>query len=491
MLRSAISAAVALSSGIALAVEVKPEINGTIDDGCLLDGDENACAFMGEGSTRTGAIPPSIYTGLISTNTDKNYITIQDLSVQHSAGYCIRLGVNSDHIVVKNNDLYFCGMPGLSSRADGTQTLMTGNAIFYTVLCSYKNRGQGDHNAPKPCRNSWPAAVGLGGTENHDAYTIAHDNDVAATYGEALGSYGVDYTWTIGNRWRGIRNGARLIDNSNHNLVESNVSWRFDTSGLDAIIGDNGYSGNPDWNTVGSQVTIEPRSFCPTNGNCPTNFNIIRNNIFANNDNSTTVKATNKANIGQPPNPNVNLTEELGVKIYGNTFIGALDLDNGTDEDYAKGEMNVVNNIVYSTSTSSVCGSYNSTGYETFRFSNNFFGANPSDSDCDGTGDQYGKPSLNRDADTYGESQWTISVGPTIADVVLSNGATGDDDGLDLNDNDITWLVSSEWDYFDDVTFPNGGGSLNGTNWRKELYYDFDGTARNATTPNMGADETN
>jgi len=484
---------IALSlAGLSHAVEVKPEINGTIDNGCLLNDDENACAFMGNGSTRTGAVPSNIYRPLIGTAQNTSYVTIQDLNVQHSAGFGFRTGQYNDHIVIKNNDFSFTGGGGIDVGFMDKQTFITGNSIFYTELCSYKNRGQSDHNAPKNCIGSFGASMELGGTGNHDAYTIAHNNDIAGTYGEALGSYGVDYTWTIGNKWRGSRSGPRLVDNSNHNVIESNISWAFDTSGLTSVIGTNSWSAPPDWNAAGVNITIEPRTFCPSSGNCPTNFNVVRNNIFATyNSETTALKANNKTNIGVPPNPNVNLTEELGVKVYGNTFIGSLQTALGTDEAYAKGEIDVVNNIVYATNSGKVCSSYGPAGYEKFRWRNNFYGVRPSDSDCVGTGDPTaGKPRLARDADTFGESNWTISRGPTIADVVVADQATGDDDGFDMNDETISWLNSADWDYFSEVTFPNGGGSLNGGNWAKALYYDFDGTVR-SDTPNIGADETN
>ena len=139
MLRS-IGLFIALTlAGLVHAVEVKPEINGTIDNGCLTDGDENACAFMGPGSGRTGAVPTNVYVGLVSSATDTEYITFQDLNISHSAGYGIRLGVNADHMVVKNNTVQYNGFVGVGVRNNGTQTLIT------DVVGAREDRRNGRH----------------------------------------------------------------------------------------------------------------------------------------------------------------------------------------------------------------------------------------------------------------------------------------------------------------------------------------------------------
>jgi len=107
-------------------------------------------------------------------------------------------------------------------------------------------------------------------------------------------------------------------------------------------------------------------------------------------------------------------------------------------------------------------------------FHNNSWDTNPSDSDCDGTGDVYGDPDLNI-ADF---SVFTYANQPSPTDFEPQSGSNTENAGFDL---DTTILSTSNYPLYTEITVPDSTFDLT------ELGYDYLGNARHATTPDIGA----
>ena len=70
---------------------------------------------------------------------------------------------------------------------------------------------------------------------------------------------------------------------------------------------------------------------------------------------------------------------------------------------------------------------------------------------------------------------------------MLADADAGDDAGTALQAA-VPFLNAADWYYLDQVRYPY---TIVGADWQKQNVYDINGTARSATAPNMGADETN
>ena len=470
------------------AAEVRPEINGTLDAACRTT---NTCVFMGKGSNATGAVPTDVYGALVKNAKESSYITIKDLSVQDSAGMSVLINVRSHHIIVENLEVGYSAMQPLDIKPFTNQVLVRNSAFHHSSICSFWHRGNkvvDDPAAPDSCEKNHPATVELGGLSHFQPATniVFVNNDVYTGFGEGIGMFGTDTVWVVGNRVRNHRTAEVLNDNSYRTIVEGNICWDFDNSSDRSMgHGFNGPHEKPEWGAACYKLTLEPLGFGQD-----TTDNIFRNNICAGAPNCLT--QNNAANINNVQQADFG----AGAKWYSNTNIAyrgyGANFASGKNVDDLNRELQVVNNIFYSPDFSRFeCQAHSGVHFEKFSMGPNWFGAgSPSDSDCHSKNsafpDKYGKPRLSRDVDTWDESNWTVSRGPTHADATPVSGAVLNA-GRPLEER-VSFLDDIDWQYFGEVEYPCENG-LTGFLWEKENAYDATCSRRSTSRPDLGAIE--
>ena len=473
-----------LLSSAAYSVEVRPEINGTMDNACLQSSDNHACAFMGAGSSQSGAIPNNIYNALVSLADNVSHVKVTDLTVADSAGIGILIGDYDDHILIDKVDVGPVALAALDIRPNTNQIHVKNSSWHHSATCSWKHRdgSADDPNAPDACERSFPASVDLGGLDKNQPATniVFENNDVYQGYGEGVGMYGTNTVWVVGNRIRGHRTAEVLVDNSNNILIESNICWDYDSnSDVRAVIGPNRYGEYPDYGARCFALGNETRPFAqdlyPT---------VVRNNISG--GSSTCLQLLIWGAV-ETQYPGI----EAAGQFYGNTCIGytssGIHDTGGATSPATRFERQIKNNIFYTDAGGTDCSLISSSAYDIEDVRNNSFSSNPVNSECDGPGDVYGKPALARDADSWDEANWTVSQGPTYADAVLLGSDPRINAGVPIESN-LSFLDDVDWNYFGSVEYPCAPTA---SEWEKGLGTDYNCSSRSDSSPNMGADETN
>jgi len=487
MLRS-IGLFIALLCGVAHAVEVKPEINGTYEASCRLTASSAPCDVASAGK-------PSFYGAQVAISTNVSYVTFRDIYIKDVAGVGFGIELDAHHIVVDNIEVAFTATAALDLRRN-QQTHIKNSSWHDSGICLWQWRGtmcSVPDNVSSLCRDApgGPALIELGGMGHSTAaYGIFENNDAYVEYnGELLG---VGYHsggnfWVIGNRIRqGKRNGI-YVAASGRNLIENNIRWNYDNSSRSPAIVGTKCNGDAyeDSETRGIDIAVETFETVVQNYS----DNIVRNNIFAGVDDAlfyAGVFPARTVNIGAP-----------GVQYYHNLVVGHTGEGVVADRNKTGSSWNdhyeLVNNIIYSDVESAMCSSRAASNWADFEMGPNYWESTPDDVDCreatDNNGpydDVIGNPNLARSRDSWNESDWTVDSGPSLADAVLQAGDSGLNAGRPLQ-TAISWLDDANFDYFSEVTTC----SFTASEWEKQAAYDINCNLRSATTPNLGADETN
>lgn len=467
-----------------------PEINGNFDDTCRTNfrADPSSCRpFGGPGSNVVNAIPSSIYTGLVRLNhhtsaqrsagQNQKYVTVQDISIKDSAGLCFEAGNRNEHITVQRVECSYSGFAGLDASYDSSYTTFKDVDVHHTVYCPMWFLGAGASNQaaiPDNCVIDYPSAVIISNNfsdTSSGSWTLVEDLDIYHSYGEGIGAFFCGKTIVRGNRIRDTRRNAIYIDSCSDTLAEANIIWN--TAADDIDFGDYDVP-------VGIAVFVEN----DLGDKQHNEDNEIRNNLIAATgwcfqQSSTVGGAQPHMRIGAAYRNNICLEP---------TTMGADFAPSSQDTTAGiNTELTYENNIVYAPalSAANVCTSAGSGVYGTYSFENNSWSPNPSDSDCDDNEDITGKPTLARDAATFEKAQWTISTGPTFADVVLQVGDARINAGKVQNAtvHDLSEFVNL-------TTYGDYPFTPSASTWNLEVGIDATGANR-GSPPNLGPEETN
>lgn len=495
MLRS-IGFFIALSlAGLVRAVEVKPEINGTYEDACRLTANTaSRCAVGGPDSSGGSPVPSSIYGHLLGTAKQMSYITLRDITVTRSPGLGIRIEDNNDHIIVDNMESSLAASLAIDIRPDTVQYHVKNNSFHDTSICYWHYRGKYDAsltNITSVCNGFGPAVAELGGLGgSNPIYGIFENNDAYNDYiGEIVGIYDTrGSVWVIGNRVRNARRNGIYLDNTARNLIEMNISWNTTSPNWASLVGVDRYGNSyPDYDVRGFDVAHEGNRTLRADGG---GDNIFRNNISGGNNDCLFMAGVFNSVVSTGDNEG-----SVGASYYHNTCVGytgkGVEADNGAFGTAYNEHFDLVNNLFYSDVDSDDCDVDPSSAFaEGTVIGPNYWEATPTDVDCRTDNGSYpdviGNANLARNRDTWNEADWTDAVGPTAANAVLQAGDSGLNAGRPLQ-TAISWLDGANFDYFSDVTTC----SFTEAEWEKQAAYDINCNLRSATTPNLGADETN
>lgn len=476
MFRSRILRYFALLSGLALAlntayaVEVRPQVDGTLELSCRTT---SSCTITSGG----------LYTPQFDVTDGMQYVTVQDLVITDSTGTGLRIGDGAHHIIVDNVEVAYIANTNMWTRRGTSQIHIKNSSFHHGAVCWHWFKKPSDDVAFPPragsidaCEQSGTSIFALAQSQvdGEPALHIVENNDAYVIPQEIIGVFDTEAFWIVGNRVRNSKTGHIVIDHAHDNIIESNICWNYDSTS-DTTMGTSYFGTFPDWNGRCIVISMEPHQ--NNNFSRRTYPNIVRNNLAVNGgiiyDINPELDTFNPENV------------EGGAQIYGNTVILGQILGEASGATSTNYELQVVNNLV-DNDGGTACNFEPPGTFDVHRVSNNQYTRGTVGSNC-GTNIGTGKPSFARDADTWGITNWVPPAQPTFADAVLQVGDDGIDAGTALQAN-LSTFDDMDWAYFGDVDYPY---APTGANWEKENFYDATGQSRSLTTPNVGVDETN
>jgi hypothetical protein len=498
--------------GTVNAVEVKPEINGTFEDAdraavrayvtqTTRSTFPSQDAFCGPGSTNTGCVPSTYWVGLIqgqdySPRGDPNtvqYIIVQDLIVKDSAAYGVWVGRNNDYVRLSNLDVQYIAHGGLISGVEAWFHMYDNNTVTNTNYCAmwFRARTQSVQVdaalIPDACEVDWPGAISMtqngpntqyNYTPNTGTYSSVINNLVYNSFGEGIIASGTHNHHWAGNTVVNTRVGLYAAEGGAH-LVEGNIAMKLPSS-------------DPDFNDIGAGI----QTFWPTSGWYPVMFSGIDSTVetdIAKEKDTRKNTFRNNFVLGVPScmvlshgfSSTWDGLSQVGGIFYNNVCLHSTGRDLYVGEGPAAYDDVIFrNNVMYSPNATNAPDCTPSGTATTQTISHNHWYTNPADSNCDGTGDTYGKPSFSTDPDTLLPSGLTYPAdSPDFTDIVPSGSLLNSGTPLITNS---TVFDNTDYPWFNSYTAPY---NYNGTLWVKLNDIDHDGTDRNDTTPDKGAVE--
>lgn len=433
----------------------------------------------------TGYSVANGFVGQVDIQAD--YVEVSGLDVSYTAAMAIRASGSGNgpahtgsrhHIIIADNVLAYNGKQQL--------VVMNGVQNFAVLRNDLSNGGQcfveGARNglssqaarAPLCDGGAWGASLGI--FRNYNAHGLIENNDVHDTPQEGINvNQGTSHVVVRGNRVGNTHSTSGYCDMCTYAVWESNILW--------GVFGDVG-----NW-TVGGSFGGGFGSNVERNDYGNVEYNVIRNNISVDSGQASLVANTFTEN-GNPYAAG-KFTQWF---LYGNTFVSADSANLRLTRTQSSSEMHSNVFVTDDVTAGSTC-LFSSVESLTLDRGYNAWNPNPTQSTCDGANDvtvaTLGLASTETDWDAadYATDR------PTIADFRITNASSdligAGDPGLEtenlpngLDHSDFgTWI----WQH---TAYPWAINSdQKRLNWSKKLYYDFEGTARDATTPDIGAVE--
>jgi len=333
----------------------KPTIIGSYTGPC--SGAAGSCI------NTSGAVPSGGYAGLIQVNA--NYVTIQNLRAQNSAGRGIVLNTNYHHAIFEGNEVYYTAGNSIIFNRGTSYNIMRNND---TSLCAIGWK-QGDWIAVS---KTWPTCNSA--VESH--HNIFEGNYVHESYGEGIVMLiGSSYNIVRGNKIVGVRSTNIYMDNGSNNIIENNI-----------LIGDRDgeytYNNAPDGHKYGGGIDVKVESYSKMYDSVN---NIVRNNLLF---------RTGGLLMGLEPEAELE-GRKLGVKFLNNTLIETASYIKLNDDSQFYDSVEIANNIFYgSLIAENGC---KITPTQNVNVHHNHWGDLQNDADCIGnSGDTTGNPKLSR-----------------------------------------------------------------------------------------------
>jgi len=310
------------------------------------------------------AVPPRAYGGMITIAAD--YVTIENLGVQNSAGRGIVLNNKNHHATLDNNKIYYTAGNSVIFSRNSSYNIMKNND---TSLCAvgWKN---GDWVAVS---KTWPTCNSA--VLSH--HNIFENNYIHESYGEGIVLLENSHSSIVRNNTiAAVRSANIYLDNGNNNIVENNIiiGDRDGEFARGALADGHRYGGG-----ISVKVESYPKMYDSTN-------NIVRNNIMVRSLGLLMGLEADAEAAGK----------KIGVKFLNNTLVetgfyvqlndGAEFYDNGTE---------IANNVFHgSPQTDTAC---KITPSSRVTIHHNHWTVAPSHVNCvDSIGGIVGDPRLNR-----------------------------------------------------------------------------------------------
>jgi len=384
---------------------------------------------------------PAIWKPLVWIRED--YITVQDIKIINSSYSAIEVDNNWSYAVIQRLDMSHISHSAVIFEGGSSLNILRDSTMYQVVLSRVLGFSTGYGGCIK---------IASGSSQN-----LIENNTVSDCGGDGVNPYNNSNKNIIkGNYFLGIAKGGVYIDNSSDTIIEDNF-----------IAG--GTSGTYNWTRTdyGIKIGVED-IYTPINHSTG---NVARNNFIANVRECFTTGAY-PASIAAG--------KTAGFHILGNTCVGFDEIANqvADNDSYAAGST-VANNVFHESSLgASACDAKGTVANVTWGY--NHFDYTQTTTECNGTGDAIAVagPPLYTTASflSYG----VLNV-PTIADFGLDT--SGSNTASNAGDPRVAVvLTASDYPLRTEIT-----GNWDDTHSVKALYYDYEGLARNATTPDMGA----
>lgn len=385
-------------------------------------------------STTLGTVPSGFWDGLVQITTD--YVTVENLRVVDSSGYGI-VAKSADYSIIQENEIEHISGSGIGLDRNVNEAQIINNTIT---------------------RAAWSNVDGINPWSTHPScISIARANHVNIEGNTIIEGYceGINiwdnsnYVAARRNTIIGVKYIGGYVDNATNVVYEMNLVQGYGDGTLPR---------------TGIAFASSVEGFYST---IISNDNIVfRNNLIAN------VNTCFYANVEAAARTASKVSQ---FQFLDNTCVGSDDavwLENA-DSNYAAGS-EIANNIFWETANAAA-GCKSPTG-SNITFLDNHLDTTFTDTDCAGTGDQAGTPTLNT---TSTFLNYTSTYMPTVVDFGLDTGSTARTTGTVKSSTVFTF---SAWNIEDQLT-DHATCPLSAT----EAEFDYACVARDGTNPDKGA----
>lgn len=468
---------VAYDTGTGTGRGARPKIGGDLTPACI-------AAANCKGSADyyfTGMTVSSGYVGQVEIAS--NYVRVAGLYIGYTAAIGIRaagLGNGPSfsgtrhHFIIEDNVLEFNGKQQILAMNGAQNFVIRRNNLSNGGQCFVEGakNGLSSQAARAPLCDGGAWGTSLAVIRSYDAQGLVENNDVHDTPQEGINmNQGTSHVIVRGNRIGNTHSTSGYCDMCTDVVWESNILWGVFGGVGDYTVGGSfggGFGANVERNDYGSVVN-----------------NIIRNCITVDSGQAALVANTFTAN-GNP----YAAGKSTNWHQYGNTHVSADAYNVRLVRTQAANDIRSTLFITDDISASATC-SFSSVESLTLGDDYNYWSPTPSNATCVGANDESGTVTLATTETDWDSADYATNL-PTIDDFRLQAGSAGigaGDPALETEDlpNSLdytdfgTWI----WDY---TEYPWAIDTLaKKQNWSKKLYYDFEGTARDATTPDIGA----
>lgn len=455
--------------------DTRPYIGGDLNPTCIAAGN------CGGAPTDyfSGKSVPSGYTASVDVYTD--YVEVSDLEVAYVAGIGIQFSGDGSgaayegtqhHTIVRGNLVHHTGKQGIVALNGAQDFVIIENEIHNHTQCYAEAYTQGLSSSERTtyCDGiAWGAALLV--ARNYDAQGLVELNDIHDVYGEGINiNQGTTHVIVRGNRVGNTYSTTLYCDMASRIVYESNIIW-----GVSGGTGD--FSGSGGGWGGGMAANVEKSGYGDVE-DC-----IFRNNLAM--DGSRAILANVFADAGAY---DAGLSTQFYA--YGNTHLSVDEYGYRLVRRMA--DIEIKSNLIVTDDVGAAgIGSRSSVVGLTMDADYNYFTPTPSDSTFTGANDVYSGVSLATTELDWDAADWTTDL-PTVDDFRLLAGSAGIGAGDPTLDTEALpgGVVSSDfgtflWDY---TSYPFAVNTASKqANWSKKLYYDFEGTVRDASTPDIGA----
>jgi len=403
--------------------EDKPEISG---------------AFIND--TTEGSFP-AIWKPLVWVRED--YITVQDIKIINSSYSGIEVDNNWTYATLQRLDISHVSHSGVIFEGGSSKNILRDSTLYQVVL----SRALG-------------FSTGYGGCVKlaNSSQNLIENNTISDCGGDGVNPYDdANKNLILDNTILGIDKSAVYIDNSSDNIIDRNIVAGGSSSTYNWDLMDSGIK-------IGIEDTYSPMS--------DSNNNIVRNNLIANVQTCFTTGAYPAAIVAG---------KTAGFRISGNTCVGFDEIVNQIADNTGYDSGSTVSNNIFQESSvgTGACDAKGTVANVTWSY--NHFDYTPATAECTGTGDvtTLSGPPLYTTA-TF--TDYGVLNVPTFADFGL-DGVAPTNKASEVGDPRVSNVLTlANYPLSSEIA-----GTWDDTHSIKELYYDYEGLARDAVTPDIGA----
>jgi parallel beta-helix repeat protein len=309
----------------------------------------------------SSAVPQGAYAALIDIS--GNYVTLQNIRVQNSAGRGISVSNDYSFAILENNEVYYTAANSIIFNRGTSNNIMRNND---TSFCSvaWKNGDWGKIG------NYWPTCNSAVGSSNN----IFEGNYIHESYGEGIVMLrNAQHNIIRNNTLAAVRAVNIYLDNASNKIVENNI-----------LVGDRDgeftYSNAADGHKYGGGIDVRVEGYI---GASDAINNIIRNNLLV---------RTGGILMGVVENNNTQ-GKKVGAKFLNNTLVETKGYIRLHQETIYYGPTEIVNNIFYGSQFGNTACKISPAGIDVHH---NHWNTAQSDAKCNGGGDIVANPNLNR-----------------------------------------------------------------------------------------------